>query len=134
MGDNVAHCSQDIVDYRLNNPCLTLQAIGNKFGLSRERVRQLLARANVKTSNYLWDKKTRCIICGKRSSGCHQFRMCRECYTKQHYITLICAMCNKPFEVQQWTILHPDEKRHRKFCSRQCFNKYRVLKSHLTNQ
>lgn len=127
----MTYCSQDIVDYRLKNPCLTLQAIGNNFGLSRERIRQILKEANVKTTNSLWDKRTRCPICGKRNSGWHQ-GMCRECYNEQHRVTLICGLCNKHFKVRQWTILSPKEKYHRKFCSRECFWEYERLKKSVT--
>lgn len=41
--------SADIVAYRQANPTLTLQAIGVRYGVTRERVRQILRRGGLPT-------------------------------------------------------------------------------------
>ena len=41
--------SLKIVEYRKDNPHLTLQAIGDKFGISNQRVHYILKRADKNT-------------------------------------------------------------------------------------
>jgi hypothetical protein len=48
----------EIVNYRLRNPRATLEEIGNKYGLTRERIRQILSISKVPTRR-VYDKVIR---------------------------------------------------------------------------
>jgi DNA-directed RNA polymerase sigma subunit (sigma70/sigma32) len=58
--------TQQIIEYRLRNPCLTLEAVGKHFGISRQRVHQILVSKNQPTKHYIKQKPTyKCLQCGK---------------------------------------------------------------------
>lgn len=44
--------NKKVIKIRKENPCATLQQIGDEVGVSRERVRQILSRAKLPTARY----------------------------------------------------------------------------------
>ena len=51
------------LELRKTTPCLTLQEVGDKLGVTRERARQLLKAGEMPTKRYL--RKYYCRKCGK---------------------------------------------------------------------
>ncbi len=120
------------------NPYATLQIIGDAIGLTRERVRQIIAEANRNPYIEPIERIQRggrfqayCIKCGKRLTTSKQVfkegrNVCREC-KKAKPIVFFCSGCGKetvkstPEEIATWK----QNKKHVKdpslnFCSRQC--------------
>jgi len=55
----------EVIAWRRANPCLTLETVGFRFGVTRERIRQILAKAGEPTFHYRISKPTRiCMQCG----------------------------------------------------------------------
>jgi uncharacterized CHY-type Zn-finger protein len=87
--------SLEIIEYRKNNPCLTLQQVGNKYGISRERVRQILKRAKEKTTHYYNNKK----------------------------VAVVCSQCNKIFYLKEYDLIDRENLTNKtggRFCSNKC--------------
>ncbi len=90
--------SKGVVEARNENPCATLQQIGNKFGVTRERVRQILKRDGLETrhfrQHYLCNH-CRKVIIGNR--GLKPKFCSRVCRSKYYDVELICDGCGKSF-------------------------------------
>ena len=128
----VTTARKQVVSLKRSYPCYTLQAIGDKVGVSRERVRQILKSAGEHTK--AWRPKRLCANCGKKlihryhPANDRKERFCsKECYSQYHHITLECELCHKFFRRVISEILHYDDASHRynhTFCSRQCFGRW----------
>jgi len=93
--------SLEIIEYRKNNPCLTLQQVGNKYGISRERVRQILKRAKEKTTNYY--------------------------YRGLHQVAVVCSQCGKTFYLKEYDLIDRENRASKtggRFCSNSCAAKW----------
>jgi hypothetical protein len=116
----------DIIKIRDNNPCATLQNIGDKVGCSREYVRQVLSKNEKPTKH--WVKTYQCNQCGKVT---RYKKFCsRECqaeYTKAHrMVECVCDQCGKPFQqtiyqLKHKVVVHNQDKF---FCNRHCRSVY----------
>jgi hypothetical protein len=116
---------KQVINIREKNLCATLQTIGDKVGVSRERVRQILDSENKPTRH--WKPKHYCQRCGKElvpihsnSSVCRNKYCSKECKTP--IIQVTCSNCRKLFpkremEVIWWT---NSENRQFFFCSNKC--------------
>lgn len=125
-----SEAKQLVCDLRRDNPCLTLESIANKVGVSRERVRQILRSESLPTKaiKRLWRKKAICPNCGilfmhKNSNNDYCSLSCKK---EHHRITLSCDGCRRLFIRPQAEILYrarvsPDKKW---FCSRACRSRY----------
>ncbi len=92
-----------ILEINRRYPCLYLQEIGDKVGVSRERVRQVLVKAGITERG----KQKRgcfytCNDCGilYRFNGQCSRNYCRDCYPKHrldHWATLVCEVCGTDF-------------------------------------
>ncbi len=93
----IARRNRDLILVRKRRPEMTLQQLGHLFGLTRERVRQLLKREGQTTKHKGWGSSTgSCSKCGKKIHLPRKSRLCAGClYTK---VVLTCAGCSKPFE------------------------------------
>ena len=116
-----------VIQSRLTYPELTLAAIGDKCGVSRERVRQILKVAQLPTKSQGYGTKTfqHCPGCNKqyRGSYTHYCASCRHIETG----TLIpCAHCGKlklvPNTLIRYRAKHPESYNPGQyFCKRTCF-------------
>ena len=120
------------------NPYATLQIIGDAIGLTRERVRQIIAEANRNPDTEPIERIQRggrfqayCIKCGKEKNADRKTyekssKLCREC-AKAKPVVFFCSGCGKetvkstPEDIATWK----QNKKHVKdpslnFCSRQC--------------
>ena len=119
---------QRIVRIRVSNPCLTLQAIADAVGLSRERIRQVLNEHGATTSKIalVWFQ---CLQCHNafqvKLSTANQSppSFCaRSCYMAYHTLAVVCECCHKRFLTKKRNHLalnggNPDAKI---YCSHSC--------------
>ncbi len=121
-----------VVRIRRANPCATLQEIGDKCGVTREAVRQLLTKAGLPTKGFR--QQYLCCVCGglisdrvRRSS--HSPFCSPECYHKYHNVEMVCGYCGKTVERRVSDILvYPTRRNSDKchsFCSRTCYQVWR---------
>ena len=73
--------SRAVVEYRLDHPDATMRAIGERFGVTRERVRQILkaAGAPTKSQSYGHKQHRACAVCGLPKPSNYSPR-CWECH------------------------------------------------------
>lgn len=124
---------QAVVETRMRNPCATLQQMGDKYGVSREWIRQMLEPFNFPTgiSQRILVSHT-CPNCG--GSKGYRAKLCLKCYTKIHNIQLACSKCEQLFtrnlsEVIFQENVDPDKRPNKKprqfwFCSHKCGGKW----------
>lgn len=108
-----------LIKFRKRNPCLSLRVVGDKFGITGERVRQILKRGNAPTKSIRRPKYT-CTNCGikikKNKSG-----FCYKCYKEEHSPVMVaCQYCGKLITKQRNLVL----KQQYGFCSRKCLGKF----------
>lgn len=82
--------NERIVDTRLKNPTMTMREIGERFGLSGERVRQILKRAGQETRH---KSPLLCVGCGLKRLR-YIGGLCNPCRMQHNWYT--CASCEKP--------------------------------------
>ncbi len=111
-----------ILKIRQSNPCATLQTIANQVDRTRERVRQILTRAEKPTRHYVQKNHYYCMSCGIETPK----SLCPDCKKAQLYIDVACDYCgtlnkyNATYVIWE-TKRHPDK---RYFCNRKCNGKY----------
>ncbi len=93
----------------------TYQEIGEKFGITRQRVQQIAKRERIKKKR---EKKYRCIICGKPIKA--QRKYCDECRENIKKPVFICLNCGKPFR----RYLSQAKVKNIRFCSDSCRLEY----------
>ena len=97
-----------VVRMRKLNPCATTVQIGNKYGVSGERVRQILKEESLPTKHF---KQTYiCNYCGEIITSCNK-KFCNVDhlmkYTQVHgYAELVCDECGKTFERRLYLVRH----------------------------
>jgi hypothetical protein len=111
--------SMEIIEYRKNNPCLTGQAIALKFGVSRERIRQILAQANLQTKRTV--QTYYCNGCGTQIKKNNLSGYCLKCLGENRRVSLVCDVCGKLFIRNQEQILSKGQPHTGYYCSRRCF-------------
>lgn len=93
----------DIAEYRRNHPCATLRNIAQQFGVTRERIRQILSREGLPTkrqSFYINRTYEVCPRCG--GYKCRKAKFCKECSHEMAWIQVACERCGvllKPMRV-----------------------------------
>ena len=110
---------QAVVQMRIDNPGATLQYIGDKIGVSKQRVHRILREHDLQTRHYSQKQLFECPVCGKISS--HKFCSI-ECQKKWHQIIVECSNCGKLFTRSESELL--GHYRNSLFCSRECFGKW----------
>jgi transcription elongation factor Elf1 len=122
----ISQKSKDIIAYRKKYPCLTLQAVGDKFGITRERVRQILDRASSPTRHYIKPKTLyTCLNCGKETT--YKIGLCsRECRYQYNMIPLVCDNCGVVFHRKKSLAIRHNTGRYKGkvFCNRDCMHRY----------
>lgn len=129
---------EQVTALRQKNPCLTLQQIGNKVHLTRQRVQQILAGEGLPTAAYRRDRRFVC-RCGKtieptiyKSGNRYYSQYCsKRCRFEAFNVPLACSSCGQISWRKQSQMLHYDKPyAHRLrqktyvFCSRKCQGKY----------
>ena len=122
--------SARVVAVRLANPCLTLESIGTRFGITRERVRQILAHKGVETRHKRLVDRYECLQCHesfvpksylvKRGTPWVYTYCGRACKSVSNLVDLICIQCGGPY---QRPITHLKRSNSR-FCTKVCFGSY----------
>ena len=115
--------SRAIIEYRKKNPCLDMQTIASRFGVSRERIRQILKKAHVATSKAGWSRSSKCPQCGgpRYSKG-----LCMKCSKANHRIQVSCSYCGNLTEKTIFHVTYCTSKRgyNHFFCNRLCQGKW----------
>jgi transcription elongation factor Elf1 len=117
-------CHNCVALIRDKYPCYTEQKIGDMFGgISRERVRQILAKKGRRTSSTKRDmalKRLVCPRCGKEKKKHAQ--TCKQCYHELHNVILTCTWCGGLYEVNQSQIIHKINVHNQTvfFCCKKC--------------
>ncbi len=128
--------SARVVAFRLANPCLTLADISQRFGVTGERVRQILAKAGVATK--AWRPPPDRYECWQCHCSFVPSKMVRRtsartgkeilycgmpCQVVANTVTLTCHQCGASFPRQLTVVrrnrLDPRYKGH-DFCKRSC--------------
>ena len=114
--------SIQIVEFKLRNPKISLRKIGEVFGISGERVRQICSVYKVETSRTV--EVHACKGCGKDIIGQRNKKFCSEdCWFHYLYTALICNTCTQIFYRRRTVVLKresdPRYKGHH-YCSRVC--------------
>jgi len=111
-----------VAQYKLGNPKMALRKIGEIFGISGERVRQICSVYQIET---------------KRIISCHPCKGCEisivgqaskkfcsdECLFHYLYTALVCNTCNQIFYRRRTVVVKQgDDPRYkgRNYCSREC--------------
>ena len=116
----------EIVKYKLVNPTATLQSIGQIYGITRERVRQILNEQGVSTHRLKKNYGT--CKCGKLIPHARDKFCSRECFRKSFYVQIKCNNCGIMFPRTLKRILKCTPERGYTYgnfyCSRQCSGAY----------
>lgn len=122
---------KEVIKMRQTNQCATLQEIGNRFGVSRERIRQILSTNNIQTKNYKWLLRYYCLECGTElvGHGRANRKFCSvSCCNSYKRITVMCDNCGALFKRRASELLwYPNTPAHQpkhSFCSRKCLGSY----------
>jgi len=125
------------------NEYRTLQSIGNDFGVTRERIRQLLNQHNLTDvkARQRPDKRNECPVCkllvDKKEYVNSRFGRynvyhdeCWKAHNESLWTTAVCSHCKKDFKVRkgdlQWRITRMTTTNDWIFCTRKCAIRYRV--------
>lgn len=96
----------NVIQYRQKNPCLSLQQIADKFGCTREWVRQILKGAGARTAKAGYAERidVACSNCGKL-----QKRLSKEIIWDINNHNQEAFLCSRAC-MSEWYIKHPPHK------------------------
>lgn len=116
-----------VTEIRQSNPCATLEEIGTQIAVSRERVRQILAKAQMPTRHYVSRQLYECLNCGKATTN---RRFCSsKCAYEYNHPLVMCDYCGKLFRRLRALLCRPPSRSsNHYFCSRSCLGKWRAEK------
>lgn len=109
---------EQVKELRAKYPCYTLQSLANIAGVSKERVRQILASENLDTRHVAaYCRYCNAPLVNKSNDYCSP-----ECQYKDTHIQISCSECGKLFWVYKSKFKYEEIKRGRKFwfCSNDC--------------
>ena len=114
--------SIQIIEFKRSNPRMALRKIGEIFGISGERVRQICSVYQVETKRIISSHP--CKGCGKSIVGQISKKFCsHECLFHYLYTALVCNTCNQIFYRRRTIVIkQEDDPRYkgRNYCSRVC--------------
>ena len=123
--------AERVAKIRQKNPCATLEEVGQRVGVTRERVRQLLKAQGLPTMSYRPSRLFECLNCGasfpNRQGPKYQPKYCsRSCAHEHRVITLACLQCGSLFKRRETYILPRSRyKNPGMFCSTDCYRMWR---------
>lgn len=118
--------------YRPDDRVRTLAEIGALYGVSRERIRQVLQAYGIQKPKANFANALKCLDCGKTmyKPGEKKRGYCPGCWIprkptplSQQMLTIICFKCAKPFSISQYDFNHRTRRRTKApglFCTRSC--------------
>lgn len=121
--------AQQAIRLRKDNPCLTSSDIGRELGVTRERIRQILARDALPTRRL--HQEYVCQQCGTTIQQPRRF-CSLKCRFEYNHPVIECDQCGKLFRRDTSKILASARNPlsfGRFFCNRHCLGKYRGLHS-----
>ena len=111
-----------IVQFKLRNPKMALRKIGEVFGISGERVRQICSVYQVETKRIISSHP--CKGCGVSIVGQVSKKFCSdECLFHYLYTALVCNTCNQIFYRRRTVVVKQGgdpRYKGRNYCSREC--------------
>lgn len=115
---------QRLITFAKDNPCFNRSEIARHYGLSRERVRQILSKSKINTrTQHITLPKTRYCQCGNIITT-KSVRYCDECRN----VPLVCSQCGTLFSRHITYIkrvyTNPKYKGKFVFCSQRCEGKH----------
>lgn len=115
---------------RLENPKLTLRAIGNEVGKTGEGVRQVLRAYRLPTRHIR--EVLSCPECGGKKDS--RLTYCSKCFYERHHVSLVCTACGVTFEraksdYKRNTLYtrnpkYPQYSGKRFFCNKKCSGRW----------
>ena len=119
---------EKLAKIRWTNPCATLQEMGNRLGVSRERIRQMLNKMELPTRHYTDKKMVGCLECGNPIEEGKKFcdRKCQNAYNK---ILVTCNQCGKLIERIPSVVIFTERRvrmgyKGNFYCDRKCFGRW----------
>jgi hypothetical protein len=114
---------ESVIKERSANPSATLKQIGDKFGVTKEWVRQILAAEDLPTRH--WPVKyyfcINCHKCFKKERNKSIWFCSKECRKEYYYAKLECAMCGTLFTKPFHDIIRRLKNGQDEFCcSKEC--------------
>ena len=116
----------------------TLQSIGDEFGLTRERIRQLINENNLRSApaRQIPDRRKNCRYCGELvsptktpNSGIQYYNYHKLCSKEHHeslWLNIPCSQCNTDIRIRKSDRRLKVRKQDYLFCSYRCSAKYRI--------
>ena len=116
--------NQKIAEFKKKNPCVTLAEIGKHYGISAERVRQIIKKATGKGCGQMTKPRPLCLNCGLPCKQLTHIYCSRKCYNEARLVTMECYTCGKLFTRRQSQVMRtatsPEYKTKRYYCSKKC--------------
>jgi len=125
MGKYVSKCDNaKVVKYRQQHECEDMQAIADNFGITRERVRQILKNAGVRTTASSYGRNKICPYCGKAKT--YAAKKCYKCATSYLYSGVACETCGKIIFMYTSLLIRRINKNGQQhfFCNHKCHGSY----------
>jgi hypothetical protein len=115
---------EKLAKMRWMNPCATLQELSDSFGVTRERIRQVLNELELPTKHYSEKKMVSCLQCGSPIKEGKEF--CNlKCQNAYNTILITCSQCGKLMERKACQTLLTESRmklgyKGNFFCSKRC--------------
>lgn len=109
---------------RWMNPCATLQEMSDRFGVTRERIRQVLNEMELPTRHFSEKKMVGCLQCDNPIREGKEFCN-RKCQNDYNTISISCSQCGKLMKRKACRTLLTESRiklgyKGNFFCSKRC--------------
>ena len=110
-----------IVNYRQNNPFVTLQNIADQFSVTKGYVHRVLKNNNVPTIRAKRKRVQYCLHCKELSTTKVHLG---KCHFEYYNPIIYCAVCRIPFHRKRAKIMNNHNRGYQmNYCSRACYYK-----------
>lgn len=129
--------NEKIVAWAKANPCSTLQEIGDYYGITWQRVQQIIARAgeHKKSAPSARKKMATCDVCGHETPESHRLAKqrlrpyrCWPCKSANRFIAVSCLECGLSVQRERNNVIrsaNDPQYKGRTFCGHSCAAIYR---------